>query len=35
MAMILKNVDRLTPQTRTQITVDANLLRRKLGIDRG
>jgi deoxyribodipyrimidine photolyase-related protein len=35
MAMILKNVDRLTPQTRTQITIDADLLRKKLGIDRG
>lgn len=32
MAMILKNVDRLTPQSRTQITIDANVLRRKLGI---
>lgn len=32
MTMILKNVDRLTPQTRTQITIDAELLRKKLGI---
>lgn len=32
MAMILKNVDRLTPETRTQITLDAALLRKKLGI---
>ena len=32
MAMIMKNVDRLTPQTQTQITVDAALLRKKLGI---
>jgi deoxyribodipyrimidine photolyase-related protein len=32
MAMILKNVDRMTPETRTQITIDADLLRRKLGI---
>jgi len=32
--MILKNVDRTTPQTRTQITIDADLLRGKLGIDR-
>ena len=33
MAMILKNVDRMTPQARTQITIDAALLRKKLGID--
>ncbi len=32
MAMIMKNVDRLTPQTQTQITIDAALLRKKLGI---
>ncbi len=32
LAMILKNVDRMTPQARTQITIDANLLRRKFGI---
>ena len=32
MAMMLKNVDRMTPEARTQITVDANLLRKKLGI---
>jgi deoxyribodipyrimidine photolyase-related protein len=32
MAMILKNVDRMTPQARTQITIDADLLRKKLGI---
>ncbi len=32
MAMILKNVDRMTPQARTQITIDADLLRRKFGI---
>ena len=35
MVMILKNVDRMTPEARTQITVDAALLRRKLGIDNG
>lgn len=35
MAMILKNVDRLTSETRTQITIDAHLLRKKLGVDRG
>jgi len=38
MAMILKNVDRMTPQFRTQITIDADMLRKKLGIvrdDRG
>ncbi len=33
MAMILKNVDRMKPEVRTQITIDANLLRAKLGID--
>lgn len=33
MAMILKNVDRLTPDARTQITSSAGRLRRKLGID--
>jgi deoxyribodipyrimidine photolyase-related protein len=32
MTMILKNLDRFTPQTTTQITIDADLLRRKLGI---
>lgn len=32
MAMILKNVDRLAPESRTQITLDADLLRRKFGI---
>ena len=32
MAMIMKNVDRLTPQTQTQITIDAALLRKKFGI---
>ena len=32
MAMILKNVDRLAPQARVQITIDAELLRKKLGI---
>jgi len=34
MAMILKNVDRMTPEARTQIRIDANLLRKKLGITR-
>jgi deoxyribodipyrimidine photolyase-related protein len=34
MAMTLKNVDRLTPEARTQITTSADLLRQKLGIDR-
>ncbi len=32
MAMILKNVDRMTPQAQTQITIDADLLRHKFGI---
>jgi len=32
MAMILKNVDRLAPQARVQITLDADLLRKKFGI---
>ena len=32
MAMIMKNVDRLAPQTQTQITIDAALLRKKLGM---
>ncbi len=32
MKMILKNVDRMTPEARTQITIDANLLRTRLGI---
>lgn len=35
MAMILKNVDRLTPEVCTQITIDAALLRKKLGISGG
>jgi hypothetical protein len=30
--MILANVDRMTPAIRTQITIDADLLRRKFGI---
>jgi hypothetical protein len=34
MAMILKNVDRLTPDARTQITSRADQLRRTLGIAR-
>ncbi len=34
MTMILKNVDRMTPRARTQITIDAALLRKKLGIDK-
>jgi deoxyribodipyrimidine photolyase-related protein len=34
MAMILKNVDRMTPQARIQITMDADLLRKKFGINR-
>ena len=34
MTMILKNVDRMTPEARTQITIDANLLRRKFGIEK-
>lgn len=33
MAMILKNIDRMKPQERTQITIDAAALRRRLGID--
>ena len=33
MAMILKNLDRLSPQVRTQITIDAALLRRKFGVE--
>jgi deoxyribodipyrimidine photolyase-related protein len=32
MAMVLKNVDRLADPEKTQITVDATILRRKLGI---
>jgi len=32
MTMILKNVDRMTLQAQAQITLDADLLRRKLGI---
>lgn len=35
MAMMLKNVDRFTPEVRTQITIDANLLRKKLGFTPG
>lgn len=33
MSMILKNVDRLSPEIRTQITIDAKALRRRLGVD--
>jgi deoxyribodipyrimidine photolyase-like uncharacterized protein len=33
MAMIYKNVDRMTPQALTQVTIDAGLLRKKLGIN--
>jgi deoxyribodipyrimidine photolyase-like uncharacterized protein len=33
MAMIYKNVDRMTPQVMTQVTIDAGLLRKKLGIN--
>ena len=32
MAMILENVTRFTPQIPTQITIDAKLLRKKLGV---
>lgn len=32
MTMILKNVDRMSPEARTQITIDADLLRKKMGI---
>lgn len=32
MTMILKNVDRMTPEAMTQITIDAKALRSKLGI---
>ena len=32
MAMILNNVDRLTPQAQTEITIAADRLRRKFGI---
>jgi deoxyribodipyrimidine photolyase-related protein len=35
MAMVLKNLDRLAPSACTQITIDAALLRKKLGIERG
>ena len=35
MAMILKNVDRMTAEARTQITIDADLLRKRFGITRG
>ncbi len=34
MTMILKNVDRMNAEARTQITIDAALLRRNLGIDK-
>ncbi len=34
MAMILKNVDRMTAEARAQITIDADVLRTKLGIDK-
>ena len=34
MAMILKNIDRMTPEARTQITTGADRLRQKLGIER-
>lgn len=33
MAMIVKNVDRMSQETRVQITTDAALLRKKFGID--
>lgn len=33
MTMILKNVDRMTPESRTQITIDAGMLRKKFKID--
>jgi len=33
MTMILKNVDRMTTEARTQITIEAGLLRGKLGIN--
>jgi deoxyribodipyrimidine photolyase-related protein len=32
MAMILKSVERMTAENRTQITIDADVLRRKIGI---
>jgi deoxyribodipyrimidine photolyase-related protein len=32
MSMILNNLERMTPEARTQLTIDAELLRRKLGI---
>jgi deoxyribodipyrimidine photolyase-related protein len=32
MAMILKSVERMTAENRTQITIDADILRRKIGI---
>lgn len=31
--MMLKNLDRMTSEACTQITIDADLLRKKLGID--
>jgi deoxyribodipyrimidine photolyase-related protein len=34
MAMILKNVDRFDESTRVQLTLDADLLRKRLGITR-
>jgi deoxyribodipyrimidine photolyase-related protein len=34
MAMILKNIDRMTPEVRTEITTSADRLRQKLGIGR-
>jgi len=34
MAMMLKNVDGMTPEARTQITIDASALRGRLGIGR-
>jgi deoxyribodipyrimidine photolyase-related protein len=34
MAMILKNVDRMTPESRTQITIDAAALRKKMNASR-
>jgi deoxyribodipyrimidine photolyase-related protein len=32
MTMILKNIDRMSPEARTQLTIDANLLRKKFNI---
>jgi len=34
MTMILKNLDRMTPDARTQLTIDAKLLRKRFGIER-